>query len=282
MIWDKEHESMPRANLQALQLQRLQAQVATVYEKVPFYRQALMERGLTPSAIRTLDDLTKLPFTIKRDFRDNYPLGLAAVPQEHIVRLETKPPNVDGGGAVPIRHLVKNTLRMRPDRIVVGEVRGGEALDMLQAMNTGHDGSLTTLHANSPRDALSRLETLVLMAGIDMPLKVIREQVASAVDLIVHQSRLKDGTRKITAISEVAGMEGDTIVMSDIFRFDQVGVSADGKVLGELKPTGIRPSFTPHLEASGFKLGHEVFNAEIGKLMESRKQQGRGKISQRR
>jgi len=152
--------------------------------------------------------------------------------QDHVVRLESKPPNADGVGSVTIRDLVKNCLRMRPDRIVVGEVRGGEALDMLQAMNTGHDGSLTTLHANTPRDALSRLETMCLMSGLDLPLKVIRQQIASAIDLIIQQSRLKDGTRKITAITEVAGMEGETIVLTDIFKFEQTGVSAQGMVLG--------------------------------------------------
>jgi pilus assembly protein CpaF len=181
--------------------------------------------------------------------------------QDHVMRMETKAPNTDGLHAVTIRDLVKNSLRMRPDRIVVGEVRGGEALDMLQAMNTGHDGSLTTVHANSPRDAISRMETLVLMAGMDLPLKVVRQQISSAIDLIVQQSRLKDGQRKVTAITEVAGMEGDIVVLTDIFKFNQTGVSPDGKVLGELKPTGIRPLFTPRLEAAGYKLGAEIFMA---------------------
>lgn len=179
--------------------------------------------------------------------------------QEHVVRLETKPVNVEGRGGVTIRDLVKNSLRMRPDRIVVGECRGGEALDMLQAMNTGHDGSLTTLHANTPRDALSRLETMVLMAGMDLPLKVVRQQIASAVDLIVQQTRLKDGARKVTAVTEVVGMEGDTVVLTDIFKFEQTGVGPGGKIIGELKPTGIRPVFGPKLEAAGFKLGAEIF-----------------------
>lgn len=179
--------------------------------------------------------------------------------QDHVMRMETKAPNADGLHAVTIRDLVKNSLRMRPDRIVVGEVRGGEALDMLQAMNTGHDGSLTTVHANSPRDAISRMETLVLMAGMDLPLKVVRQQISSAIDLIVQQSRLKDGQRKVTAITEVAGMEGDIVVLTDIFKFNQTGVSPEGKVLGELKPTGIRPLFTPRLEAAGYKLGAEIF-----------------------
>jgi pilus assembly protein CpaF len=181
--------------------------------------------------------------------------------QMHVVRMESRPPDLDGRGQVTIRDMVRNALRMRPDRIIVGECRGGETLDMLQAMNTGHDGSLTTLHANSPRDALSRLETMVLMAGMDLPLKVIRQQVASAVDLIVHQSRLKNGPRKITAISEVSGMEGDTIVMTDIFKYEQTGVSPDGSVIGHFKPTGIRPMFSPQLEAVGYKLSAELFSA---------------------
>ena len=179
--------------------------------------------------------------------------------QDHVVRLETKAPNVDGKGSVMIRDLVRNSLRMRPDRIIVGECRGGEALDMLQAMNTGHDGSLTTLHANSPRDALSRLETMVLMAGMDLPLKVVRQQISSAVDLIIQQTRLKDGSRKVTAITEVVGMEGDTVVLTDIFKFDQQGVAQGGRILGELKPTGIRPIFSPRLEAAGYKLSGEIF-----------------------
>lgn len=187
--------------------------------------------------------------------------------QDHVVRLETKPPNIEGLHAITIRDLVRNSLRMRPDRIVVGEVRGGEALDMLQAMNTGHDGSLTTLHANSPRDALSRLETMCLMAGMDLPIRVIREQVASAIDLIVQQSRLKDGSRKVTSVSEVAGMEGSTIVMTEIFKFEQTGVGPEGEVIGEMKPTGIRPIFTPRLEQNGFKLGPEVFGANLSQIL---------------
>ncbi|MBV6450376.1 MAG: type II secretion system protein E [Anaerolineae bacterium] len=179
--------------------------------------------------------------------------------QDHVMRMETKTSNTDGKGAVTTRDLVRNSLRMRPDRIVVGEVRGGEALDMLQAMNTGHDGSLTTVHANSPRDALSRLETLVLMAGMDLPLKVVRQQISSAVDLIIQQTRLKDGSRKVTAITEVVGMEGDTVVLTDVFKFEQTGIGENNKILGELKPTGIRPLFSPRLEASGFKLGAEIF-----------------------
>lgn len=183
--------------------------------------------------------------------------------QDHVMRMETKPPNSDGAGAVTIRDLVRNSLRMRPDRIVVGEVRGGEALDMLQAMNTGHDGSLTTIHANTPRDAISRIETLVLMAGMDLPLKVVRQQISSAVDLIVQQTRLKDGQRKVTQVTEVAGMEGDIIVLTDIFKFNQTGVDASGKILGEVSATGIRPNFTPRLEASGFKLAADIFAPKL-------------------
>jgi pilus assembly protein CpaF len=191
--------------------------------------------------------------------------------QDHVMRMETKAANADGHHAVSIRELVKNSLRMRPDRIVVGEVRGGEALDMLQAMNTGHDGSLTTVHSNTPRDAMSRIETLVLMAGMDLPLKVVRQQISSAVDLIVQQTRLKDGQRKVTAVTEVAGMEGDIIVLSDIFKFTQTGVTTDGKVLGEVNATGIRPNFTPRLEAAGFKLGAEVFAPKLSASQNTRR-----------
>jgi len=190
--------------------------------------------------------------------------------QEHVVRLETKAANLEGRGQVSIRDLVRNSLRMRPDRIIVGECRGGETLDMLQAMNTGHDGSLTTLHANTPRDALSRTETMVLMAGMDLPVKVIRQQVSAAIDVIVQQSRLKDGSRKVTAITEVAGMEGDTIVLTDIFRFEQTSMTPEGKIIGQLKPTGIRPLFTPRLEAAGFKLPPEVFGANMGDMFRRR------------
>jgi pilus assembly protein CpaF len=189
--------------------------------------------------------------------------------QDHVVRLETKPMDSEGKHQVTIRDLVRNALRMRPDRIVVGECRGGEALDMLQAMNTGHDGSLTTLHANTPRDALSRLETMSLMSGMDLPLKVIREQIASAVDLIIQQTRLKDGSRKVTSVTEVSGMEGNTVVMTEIFRFEQTGINPEGKVLGNLIPTGIRPFFTTQLEQNGFKLGPEIFGASMASILQS-------------
>ncbi len=179
--------------------------------------------------------------------------------QAHVVSLESRPPNIEGSGAITIRDLVRNALRMRPDRIVVGEVRGGEALDMLQAMNTGHDGSLTTGHANSPRDMLSRLETMVLMAGMDLPVRAIREQIAGAVDLIVQQTRLRDGTRRIVQVTEVQGMEGETITLQDIFTFQQSGIDEDGKVLGELQPTGIRPKFTERFAAAGIQLPPGLF-----------------------
>jgi pilus assembly protein CpaF len=192
--------------------------------------------------------------------------------QDHVVRLETKVANVEDRGTVSVRDLVRNSLRMRPDRIVVGEVRGGEALDMLQAMNTGHDGSLTTIHANSPRDAISRLETLVLMAGMDLPIKIVRQQVSSAIDVIIQQARLRDGTRKVVAITEVAGMEGDVVVLSDIFKFEQTGIDGDGKVLGQLKPTGIRPLFGPRLEVAGFKLSAEIFGGSAADILAANRQ----------
>lgn len=182
------------------------------------------------------------------------------LPQEHVVTLESRPVNIEGKGSVTIRDLVKNALRMRPDRIVVGECRGGEAFDMLQAMNTGHDGSLTTAHSNMPRDTLSRLETMVLMAGMDLPLRAIREQISSAVDLIIHQSRFKDGSRKITHITEVNGMEGDIITTQDIFVFKQTGIDSNGKVLGKLEPTGIIPSFVEELISDGIELDRKIFN----------------------
>ncbi|MCL7746727.1 CpaF family protein [Halalkalibacter alkaliphilus] len=182
--------------------------------------------------------------------------------QDHVVSLETRPPNIEGKGAVTIRDLVKNSLRMRPDRVVIGEVRSGEALDMLQAMNTGHDGSLATGHSNSPREMLSRLETMVLMAGMDLPIRAIREQIAGAVDLIIQQSRLKDGSRKVVKITEVIGMEGETIVLQDLFTFNQTGTTAEGKVIGNHGSTGIRPYCSEKLERYGFELPAEWFNGD--------------------
>ena len=182
--------------------------------------------------------------------------------QDHVVRLESRPPNVEGKGEVSIRELVRNSLRMRPDRIVVGEVRGGETLDMLQAMNTGHDGSLSTLHANSPRDAIARLETLVLMAGMDLPLRAVREQIASAVDVVVQLTRLKDGTRRVTAVTEVQGMEGQTVTLQDAFLFDYAaGVDANGRFRGTSVATGVRPRFTDRFAELGIVLSPSVFGA---------------------
>ncbi|MCJ7716157.1 MAG: CpaF family protein [Anaerolineales bacterium] len=181
--------------------------------------------------------------------------------QKYVVRMETRMPNIDGIGGVNTRDLVRNALRMRPDRIVVGEVRSGEALDMLQAMNTGHDGSMTTLHANSPRDAISRLETMCMMAGLDMPLMALRTQIAAAIDLIVHMERLTDGARKVTRVTECPRMEGDIVTLSDLFKFEQTGISSNGKVEGEMVATGLRPLFTPQLEATGHKLRGEIFGA---------------------
>lgn len=179
--------------------------------------------------------------------------------QDHVVTLETRPPNIEGKGAITMRDLVRNSLRMRPDRIVVGEVRSGEALDMLQAMNTGHDGSLTTGHANTPRDMLSRLETMVLMAGMDLPVRAIREQIASAIDVIVQQSRLRDGSRKITHITEVQGMEGEVVTLQDIFVFESTGKDENDKIIGRFKPTGIRPKFLEKLATNGSVVSNEIF-----------------------
>nr|WP_078593389.1 CpaF family protein [Evansella clarkii] len=179
--------------------------------------------------------------------------------QDHVVSLESRPPNIEGKGAITIRDLVRNSLRMRPDRVVIGEVRGAEALDMLQAMNTGHDGSLATGHSNSPRDMISRLETMVLLGGVDLPVKAIREQISGAIDVIIQQSRLKDGSRKIVKITEVQGLEGDVIVLQDIFTFEQNGRDENGKIIGKLVPTGVRPKFYERLENSGITIEPGVF-----------------------
>jgi pilus assembly protein CpaF len=183
--------------------------------------------------------------------------------QDHVVRLETRPPNIEGKGQVTATDLVRNCLRMRPERIIIGECRGPEALDMLQAMNTGHDGSLTTTHANSPRDCISRLETMIMMGGFDLPIKAMRTQIASAVDLIVQVNRLQGGPRKVTSITEVCGMENDTIVMQDIFRFIQDGVDEDGRSLGRFVCTGVRPKCMDRLESSGIKLPSSIFRERV-------------------
>ncbi|HSM00957.1 MAG TPA: CpaF family protein [Acidimicrobiia bacterium] len=179
--------------------------------------------------------------------------------QEHVVRLEARPPNVEGRGSVTIRDLVRNALRMRPDRIIVGEVRGPEALDMMQAMNTGHEGSMSTVHSNTPRDALSRLETMILMSGLEIPVSAIREYIASALSVIVHLGRLSDGSRRVTRVAEVVGMEGDVITMQDIFHFKQTGVEEDGKVIGRITATGIRPKFADNLLSQGLLLPSDLF-----------------------
>jgi pilus assembly protein CpaF len=183
--------------------------------------------------------------------------------QPHVVRLEARPPNAEGAGAVSVRDLVRTALRMRPDRIVVGEVRGGEALDMLQAMNTGHAGSMTTLHANTPRDAQARLETMIMMAGLDLPIKAMRQQISSAVDLVIQASRLQGGPRKITSIMEVMGMEQDVIVMQEIFRFKQLGIDQNGRAVGQFESSGVRPSFVSRIEQAGIKLPSNLFQERI-------------------
>jgi pilus assembly protein CpaF len=183
--------------------------------------------------------------------------------QEHVARLETRPPNVEGKGAIRQRQLVINALRMRPDRIVVGEVRGEEALDMLQAMNTGHDGSLTTVHANAPRDALSRIETMIAMGATNMPERALRQQISSAIQVVVQQTRLSDGTRKVTSISEITGMEGDVITMQEIFAFDKAGITQDGKVIGRFRATGVRPKVCERLRASGIALPGQMFEGIV-------------------
>ena len=183
--------------------------------------------------------------------------------QEHVARLETRPPNVEGKGAVRQRQLVINALRMRPDRIVVGEVRGEEALDMLQAMNTGHDGSLTTVHANSPRDALTRVETMIGMGAINLPERAMRHQIASAIQIVVQQTRLSDGTRKVTSISEITGMEGDVITMQEIFMFEKIGITAEGKVIGRFRATGVRPKCSDRLRAAGIQLPTSMFEGVV-------------------
>src|SRR4051794_15855807 len=183
--------------------------------------------------------------------------------QEHVVRLETRPPNIEGKGAITTRDLVRNALRMRPERIIIGECRGAESLDMLQAMNTGHNGSMTTLHANTPRDAQARMETMIMMAGLELPIKAMRQQISSAVDLIIQANRLQGGPRKVTSLTEVMGMEQDVIVMQEIFRFRQTGIDANGKAIGQFEATGVRPSFVTKIEAAGIKLPSNLFQERV-------------------
>jgi pilus assembly protein CpaF len=184
--------------------------------------------------------------------------------QPHVVRLETRPPNVEGKGEVSQRDLVKNTLRMRPDRIIVGEVRGGEVFDMLQAMSTGHDGSIATIHANTPRDSMGRLEMMMLLSGVQIPQRAMRQQIASALNIIVHVSRLSDGSRKVLRISEISGMEGEMVMMQDLFEFKRTGIGPGGEVLGQFLATGIRSTYSQRLEAAGYKLDGKIFRNTIG------------------
>jgi pilus assembly protein CpaF len=246
---------------QIIELETLTAHMAEFLKACVSARLNILITGNTSSGKTTL--LNILAGSIPNEERiitieDAVELNLN---QKYVVRMETRMPNIDGRGGVTTRDLVRNALRMRPDRIVVGEVRTGEALDMLQAMNTGHDGSLTTLHANSPRDAISRLETMAMMAELEIPLMALRTQIAAAIDLIIHMERLADGTRKITRITEVPRMEGDIVTLSDIFKFDQTGVTPGGRVIGEMIATGLRPLFMPRLEATGIKLRGEIFGA---------------------
>jgi septum site-determining protein MinD len=234
-------------------------QMAQFFEAAVLARQNIVISGGTGSGKTTL--LNVLSSFVPEDERivtieDSAELQL---PQEHVVRLESRPPNIEGQGAITIRDLVRNALRMRPDRIVVGECRAGEALDMLQAMNTGHDGSLTTVHANTPRDALSRLETLCLMAGLDLPARAIREQIASAINLVFQQSRLSDGSRRVTHVSEITGREGEVFTIADIFLFKQTGITPEGKVQGQFVPTGVIPKFIEGLSRRGIKVPREIF-----------------------
>ncbi len=237
----------------------LSREMADFLRMVVKYKQNILISGGTGSGKTTLLNVVSL--FIPRDERivtieDSAELKLN---QEHVVSLETKPPNIEGKGAIPIRKLVINSLRMRPDRIIVGECRGAEALDMLQAMNTGHEGSLTTLHANSARDALNRLETMVLMAGMELPIRAIRDQVAGAIDILVHTARLTDGARKIISVSEITGMEGDVITMQDIFVFKQTGITAEGKIIGKMTATGVVPKFVLLLKQRGLPVDLSPF-----------------------
>jgi pilus assembly protein CpaF len=243
-----------------LRLNSLDERMAMILEGAVRTRHNILISGGTGTGKTTL--LNVLSEFIPRDERivsieDSAELRLK---QEHVVRLETRPPNIEGKGEITQRDLVRNALRMRPDRIIVGEVRGGEALDMLQAMNTGHDGSLSTIHSNSVRDAMSRLETMVLMAGMDLPEKAIRDQIASSINIVIQLARLPDGSRRVTKISEITGMEGNIILMQDIFVYNQKGIDKNGTVIGEFKATGVRPRFTERFRISGFELKAGIFD----------------------
>ncbi|HEY8452651.1 MAG TPA: ATPase, T2SS/T4P/T4SS family, partial [Natronosporangium sp.] len=243
-----------------VRLGTLDARMAAFLEACVLARRSLLIAGGTGSGKTTLLNLVASHVPADERIVTIEDAAELRLPQPHVVRLEARPPNIEGRGAVPIRELVRNALRMRPDRIVVGEVRGGEALDMLQAMNTGHDGSLTTVHANSPRDSVSRLETMVLMAGMELPVRAIREQIASAVDVIVHLTRMRDGSRRITHITEVTGMEGDVVTLQDLFRYEyRAGTDEFGRPVGELRPTGLRPRFLDRLADHGVSVPTSVF-----------------------
>lgn len=252
-----------------MRLETITEQMAQVFKGIVKTRLNILISGGTGSGKTTLLNVLSAFISSTERIITIEDAAELKLQQPHVVRLETRPPNIEGQGAVVQRDLVRNALRMRPDRIVVGEVRGAEALDMLQAMNTGHDGSLTTLHANTPRDALRRLETMILMAGTNLPDKAMREQISSAIDVLIHIARLSDGSRKVVKVSEVTGMEGDVVSLQDIFVFDQTGVRDDGKVLGKLRPTGIRPKFIERLEVSGFTLPRGVFEDFDEKLIGS-------------
>jgi len=239
--------------------QSLTEEMAKVFDAMVRARLNILVSGGTGAGKTTL--LNILSASVPNDERivtieDSAELILQ---QEHVVRLETRPANIEGKGTVTQRDLVRNALRMRPDRIILGEVRGGEALDMLQAMNTGHDGSISTIHANSPRDALSRLETMVLMAGFELPSKAIREQVSAALNVVIQVARLSDGGRKIIKVAEVTGMEGEVVVMQDIFLFEKQGLDPEGKVLGQFRATGVRPKFLDAIHTAGIHLPTEIF-----------------------
>jgi len=252
-----------------LRLETITEQMAQVFMGVVKTRLNLLISGGTGSGKTTLLNVLSGFISSSERIVTIEDAAELKLQQPHVVRLETRPPNIEGQGAVVQRDLVRNALRMRPDRIIVGEVRGAEALDMLQAMNTGHDGSLTTLHANTPRDALRRLETMILMAGTNLPDKAMREQISSAINVLIHIARLSDGSRKVVKVSEVTGMEGDVVTMQDIFVFDQTGIRDDGKVLGRLRPTGIRPKFIERLEVSGISLPRGIFEDFDEKLIGS-------------
>jgi len=257
--------SIRRFGIRPLQMENLlangslTAEMATAFDAMVKARMNILVSGGTGAGKTTFLNILSASIPCDERIITVEDAAELILQQEHTVRLETRPPNIEGKGAITQRDLVRNALRMRPDRIIVGEVRGGEALDMLQAMNTGHDGSISTIHANTPRDAFSRIETMVLMAGFDLPSKAIREQISSALNVVIQLARMSDGSRKVVTVSEVTGMEGDVIVMQDIFLFEKRGLDRDGKVVGEYRATGVRPKFLDAVHAAGIHLGANVF-----------------------